>query len=697
MATNWNTILSNTKNLNDVLAILRKILSQTDKFSELDIDSVLANIDLKVQESINKFNSSQDDLIEDLNKVIAIAEAAGAGANGWTDSLISTGILDAITQRDVNRKTITTVNTVADLDKVQKIEGRTIYHKGYYAATNFALATPYKGGGIRVYVASRATENDGFLCINGWVLQLENPKVLNPLQAGAYADAVNDDQQAIQKCIAAAKASGTQTRVTIDDNYYVGSLASGMQFMFKVHSNLEISGSGSVSCLSGSTYSTDALALFGYADDARISDVTISDFIINGNKENVTSAPTAEESITGININNCTDPTIRHIKVRKMSGGGIYIRQALDVEKGALRGKVEWNTVNDVGFIGIQCRRPYNTTIANNIVYNTGDNCIDVEGVKANDIWNGYVQNLVISANNCQAGNNGIFLESIGKATVTGNHVTGCNYQLTMNFYSDNTQSYSKAKDILITGNTFDAGELINATGINSLYCGFWSCYANTFRNLKYSFSFIQTEGVVVGENTHVINQNSVYIFKIDKPKVSTTNLIWSKLSEQQVVLEKYDQDMPNFKYCSPLTNPSKIGIAPPVVLTISNGILNMKQAAIYDILKDEQYQYFSNKALSNGISDWGGAYSIYFNNQTRIAMNLSIPYEADKTEVGTCLLINDKYYQVTNKSLNKDNLYEICLTKFNQDTGNFEDSDFSNELNGSYSAVGYNLDWLKS
>ncbi|HFD0357493.1 TPA: hypothetical protein ACF00A_003514, partial [Acinetobacter nosocomialis] len=61
------------------------------------------------------------------------------------------------------------VETVADLLDLEKWNGRTAYVKGYYAPTNFALAQPYKGGGLRIHVASRATENDGFLCINGWV------------------------------------------------------------------------------------------------------------------------------------------------------------------------------------------------------------------------------------------------------------------------------------------------------------------------------------------------------------------------------------------------------------------------------------------------------------------------------------------------------------------------------------------------
>uniref|UniRef100_UPI000F044F06 Tail spike protein n=1 Tax=Acinetobacter phage vB_AbaP_AS12 TaxID=1932885 RepID=UPI000F044F06 len=76
------------------------------------------------------------------------------------------------------------VNTVADLESLTANDGMVAYVKGYYQPTNFALAKPYVGGGHRIYVASRAAENDGFLCINGWVLQIENNTV-SPEHAGA--------------------------------------------------------------------------------------------------------------------------------------------------------------------------------------------------------------------------------------------------------------------------------------------------------------------------------------------------------------------------------------------------------------------------------------------------------------------------------------------------------------------------------
>lgn len=70
-------------------------------------------------------NNEKNQILQSLQGAIDQALAAGAGASGWTDSLITTGILDAITQRDVNRKTVTTVSSVDDLSSLQKWDGRT--------------------------------------------------------------------------------------------------------------------------------------------------------------------------------------------------------------------------------------------------------------------------------------------------------------------------------------------------------------------------------------------------------------------------------------------------------------------------------------------------------------------------------------------------------------------------------------------
>lgn len=91
------------------------------------------------------------------------------------------------------------VESISDLPAYAK-NGDAVYVKGYYKPTNFALAQPYIGGGSRIYVASRKAENDGFLCINGWVLQIENNTV-TPEQAGCHGDNTHDDYAQLQKVL----------------------------------------------------------------------------------------------------------------------------------------------------------------------------------------------------------------------------------------------------------------------------------------------------------------------------------------------------------------------------------------------------------------------------------------------------------------------------------------------------------------
>lgn len=100
----------------------------------------------------------------------------------------------AITQSNFSEKLrnlTVNVESIDELLKLEKWDGRTVNVKSYHSGVN-------KGGGNFIYIASRADENDGGICINGWIRQLEN-NVLNPFMFGAYGDFVPKAQEVIER------------------------------------------------------------------------------------------------------------------------------------------------------------------------------------------------------------------------------------------------------------------------------------------------------------------------------------------------------------------------------------------------------------------------------------------------------------------------------------------------------------------
>lgn len=105
------------------------------------------------------------------------------------------------------------VESIDDLLKLNAYEGRVVYVKSYYAGLN-------TGGGTRVYIESRKSENDGFLCINGWVLEVQNNTVTLE-QAGAKGGN-NDDAPVLRNAIDRMSRSGGGT-INLTQDYYLNS------------------------------------------------------------------------------------------------------------------------------------------------------------------------------------------------------------------------------------------------------------------------------------------------------------------------------------------------------------------------------------------------------------------------------------------------------------------------------------------
>lgn len=134
MASNWNNILSNTNNLNDVLSILKKVLAALDiKVDVTTLNEALTTIDgldKDVQEKLNEVALVIQSGTTQFQDIIDELAASGAGANGWVSPLVATNIVDAINQDVLNKKSLTTITSIDDLVALEKWDNRTVYVKG---------------------------------------------------------------------------------------------------------------------------------------------------------------------------------------------------------------------------------------------------------------------------------------------------------------------------------------------------------------------------------------------------------------------------------------------------------------------------------------------------------------------------------------------------------------------------------------
>ena len=162
----------------------------TDVYTKIQIDNKFVEVDSKVGNLNTLKTTDKTQLVKSINEVYDNTkgvvdlynknEEVGAGANGWTDLLVTNA--DNKTLRTV---TVEQVTSVAELANIAKINGRTVIVKSYHAGKN-------KGGGTFIYDSSKANINDKGMVINGWVRQA-TPTYLNAYNFGALGDGTQND------------------------------------------------------------------------------------------------------------------------------------------------------------------------------------------------------------------------------------------------------------------------------------------------------------------------------------------------------------------------------------------------------------------------------------------------------------------------------------------------------------------------
>lgn len=89
-------------------------------------------------------------------------------------------------QKEINDKNIRIFESLSDLlDYTPRKNGQTVFVKSYHNDLN-------KGGGTFVYNSAKSSINDGVVCFNGWVRQIES-NTYTPYMAGCVCDGATDD------------------------------------------------------------------------------------------------------------------------------------------------------------------------------------------------------------------------------------------------------------------------------------------------------------------------------------------------------------------------------------------------------------------------------------------------------------------------------------------------------------------------
>lgn len=342
------------------------------------------------------------DQLEDYYNYLMQRLAEIAVNQGWDASFVVDGNEN---QHEINRTTVRSVNTIADLMSLQNPKNdQVVSVKGYYAPTNFALAQPYKGGGQRVYVESRKTENDGFLCINGWVLTGYGNE-LDTYQAG-FADGDLTDHSSKFQSMLNSLPNGTHLKV-----YGEHRVSTTMLVLDKNNITVEFVDDAVLSAkelrdsfiFKGYDGSPNGSGARGILHFHQCNNPKVIKPIIRGcQKHNLNSPEPWEDGDAGVGFSICANPLVEHGDISHTTTWGIIaerstnavaqynhvynvLRQSgisITINEGT-GGKAFYNTIHDVGLYGLEWET-YADSFGNQSFGNIAYNCLKGEAVVGN-------------------------------------------------------------------------------------------------------------------------------------------------------------------------------------------------------------------------------------------------------------------------------------------------------------------------
>lgn len=186
--------------IKQIISDLRNFINQQDS----NIQNSVSNLKAYVDTQDNQRNSYFSDLIykqgislqqlNDYYNYLLQKIAAISVEHGWDASLVA---YKGLNQNAINDG----LETIADMLAIKTPQhGTRVTVKGYDLPSNYALATPYIGGGDFVFDLSKVGINDGGVILNGWVRILRENHV-TPQMFGALGGGVTDDSLAFKKAV----------------------------------------------------------------------------------------------------------------------------------------------------------------------------------------------------------------------------------------------------------------------------------------------------------------------------------------------------------------------------------------------------------------------------------------------------------------------------------------------------------------
>lgn len=540
------------------------------------------------------------------------------------------------------------------------VEGQRILLKSYYEGGT-------TGGGIFIGHIGTVTDDQGwYIAGSGFYWERIPGTTVTPELFGAYANGVADDripiQRAIDHCGNNYDAGYGSLTVNIDKFYYVslnsaslgvvGELAAGRTALC-MRSGVTLTGSGELklNALSGSSSGAIISNWNG-----PIKNVTIKGIRLNGGSDVYTGT-----GINCINILDSDNVQIIDVKAINSTAGGIYLRKALNDTYGCSNSKITGCLVNTAAYIGIQLQCPDHITVSQNIILNTVDNGIDIEGNLSTSTARGIARKIIVSQNNIDGCLVGVFMESCGDTLIDGNVISNfSSYGVMQNRI--NSASYN----VDITNNRFIGLDAYsNAAICWKNNCGHSRVSNNTIANVNYAFYANKATYVDIGVNRlsniakgvlYVPNQASGFVYSrlaeqfIIEAQSSGVPFVWSasdypgnnstryyraKLSEPFFAASASSGEI-NFAY-STGTLPSNSGWAANNGFSLYNTVvtgetvvaLNSSLSTAGNYIKIGSYYYlmYSTAASYTVVRRWDSATSTWLAGNYTADLNSALPY----------------------------------------------------------------------